>query len=175
VVTKSADVNAPNLAPGTVLVAVNGEPLRVDPINERMKAYAYKLEMRVYAARKQVLDRRINDLLVVAEANKRKVGPEEIVRTEITDKLKPPTEAEVAKFYEDNKARIKGRFGRDTNRHRQLPPGAAAGEIGGRARRKITSRRQSTSAAERTRGAGDERESCKWRIPGRRQCGGDHS
>lgn len=108
VVTKSADVNAPNLAKGTVLVAVNGEPLRVDPINERMKAYAYKLEMRVYAARKQVLDRRINDLLVVAEANKRKVGPEEIVRTEITDKLKPPTEAEVAKFYEDNKARIRG-------------------------------------------------------------------
>lgn len=108
VVTKSADVNAPNLAPGTVLVAVNGEPLRVDAINERMKAYAYKLEMRVYAARKQVLDRRINDLLVVAEANKRKVGPEEIVRTEITDKLKAPTEAEVAKFYEDNKARIRG-------------------------------------------------------------------
>jgi protein-disulfide isomerase len=108
VVTKGADVNAPNLAPGTVLVAVNGEPLRVDPINERMKAYAYKLEMRVYAARKQVLDRRLNDLLVVAEANRRKVGPEEIVRTEITDKLKPPTEAEVAKFYEDNKARIHG-------------------------------------------------------------------
>jgi protein-disulfide isomerase len=108
VVTKGADVNAPNLAPGTVLVAVNGEPLRVDPINERMKAYAYKLEMRVYAARKQVLDRRVNDLLVVAEANKRKVGPEEIVRTEITDKLKAPTEAEVARFYEDNKARIRG-------------------------------------------------------------------
>ena len=108
VVTKGADVNAANLAPGTVLVAVNGEPLRVDPINERMKAYAYKLEMRVYAARKQVLDRRVNDLLVVAEANKRKVGPEEIVRTEITDKLKPPTEAEVARFYEDNKARIRG-------------------------------------------------------------------
>lgn len=108
VVTKGADVNAPNLAAGTVVVAVNGEPLRVDVINERMKAYAYKLEMRVYAARRQVLDRRINDLLVVAEANKRKVGPEEIVRTEVTEKLKMPTEAEVAKFYEDNKARIRG-------------------------------------------------------------------
>jgi len=108
VVTKSADVNAPSLAPGTVLAAVDGDPLRVDPINERMKAYAYKLEMRVYAARKQVLDRRINDVLVLAEAEKRKVGPEEIIRAEITDKLKTPTEAEVAKFYEDNKARIRG-------------------------------------------------------------------
>ena len=108
VVTKSADVNAPNLASGTVLVAVNGEPLRVDVINERMKAYVYKLEMKIYAARRQVLDRRINDLLVVAEASRRKVGPEEIVRTEITDKLKTPSESEVAKFYEDNKARIRG-------------------------------------------------------------------
>jgi protein-disulfide isomerase len=110
VVNKNADVNAPNLAPGTVLVAINGEPLRVDTINERMKAYVYKLEMRIYAARQQVLDRRINDMLVLAEANKRKVGPEEIVRAEITDKLKAPTDAEVAKFYEENKSRIRGDF-----------------------------------------------------------------
>jgi len=106
-VNKNADVNAPNLAPGTVLAAVNGEPLRVETINERTKAYVYKLEMRIHAVRKGILDRRINDLLVVAEANKRKVGPEEIVRVEITDKIKPPTEAEVARFYEENKAGIK--------------------------------------------------------------------
>ena len=30
VVSKSADVNTPNLAPGTVLVSINGDPLRVD-------------------------------------------------------------------------------------------------------------------------------------------------
>ena len=108
VVSKSADVNAPNLAPGTVLAAINGEPLRVDVINERIKAYVYKIEMRLYSLRKQVLDRRINDLLIVAEANKKKVGPEEIVRAEITDKIKPPTDAEVSKFYEDNKANIRG-------------------------------------------------------------------
>ncbi len=106
-VNKNADVNAPKLAPGTVLAAVNGEPLRVETINERTKAYVYKLEMRIYAVRKDVLDRRINDLLIVAEANKRKIGPEEIVRVEISDKLKTPTEAEVSRFYEENKANIK--------------------------------------------------------------------
>ena len=105
---KSADVNTPNLASGTVLAAVNGTPIRIEAINERMKAYVYKMEMRIYAAQKQVLDRRLNDLLIVAEANRRKIGPEEIVRAEITDKTKPPTEAEIAKFYEDNKARITG-------------------------------------------------------------------
>ncbi len=108
VVSKGADVNAANLASGTVLASINGEPLRVDVINERMKAYVYKLEMRLFEIRKQALDRRVNDLLIVAEANKKKIGPEEIVRTEITDKLKTPTDAEVSKFYEDNKAKIRG-------------------------------------------------------------------
>ena len=108
VVSKNADVNAPNLASGVVLASVNGDPLRIDSINERMKPYVYKMQMRIYSARKDILDRRINDLLIVSEANKRKVGPEEIVRTEITDKIKPPTDAEISKFYDANKANIKG-------------------------------------------------------------------
>ncbi len=108
VISKNADVNAPNLASGTVIAAINGEPLRVDVINERVKAYVYKMERRLYAVRKQALDRRINDLLIVAEAGRKKVGPEEVVRTEITDKIKPPTDADVSKFYNENKAAIKG-------------------------------------------------------------------
>jgi protein-disulfide isomerase len=107
-VMKGADVNAPNLPPGTVLASVNGQPIRVEAINERMKSYVYKLERRIYTVRKQILDRRINDLLILAEATKRKVGPEEIVRTEITEKIKQPTEAEIAKFYAENKERING-------------------------------------------------------------------
>src|SRR5205814_8473286 len=83
VVSKSADVNTPNLAPGTVLVSINGDPLRVDAINIRMKAYIFKMQMRIYGVRKDILDRKINDLLIVSEANKRKVGPEEIIRIEI--------------------------------------------------------------------------------------------
>jgi protein-disulfide isomerase len=107
-VARRADVNTPNLAPGSVLAAVNGDPIRVDMINERMKAYVYKLQMRIYAVQKSAVDRRINDLLLIAEASKRKIGPEEIVRAEVTDKLKPPTEAEVVNFYNENKARITG-------------------------------------------------------------------
>ena len=107
-VMKGADVNAPNLAPGTVLASVNGQPIRIEAINERMKSYVYKLELRIFTVRKQILDRRVNDLLIVAEANQRKVGPEEIVRTEITEKIKPPTEAEIARFYAENKERING-------------------------------------------------------------------
>lgn len=108
VITKNADINAPNLAPGTVIAAVNAEPLRIETINERMKAYVYKMDMRLYSIRKQVLDRRINDLLVLAEAKKRNVAPEEIIRNEVTDKVKPPTDAQVSAFYNENKAKING-------------------------------------------------------------------
>lgn len=107
-IQKGADVNAANLAPGTVLASVNGQPLRIETITERMKAYVYKMDRRVYDTRIQVLDRRINDMLIIAEAKKRNIGPEVIIRTEITDKLKPPTDAEVTKFYEENKSRING-------------------------------------------------------------------
>ncbi|MEK6335186.1 MAG: thioredoxin domain-containing protein [Acidobacteriota bacterium] len=107
-VQKGADVNAPNLAPGTVLASVNGQPVRIETIDERMRSYVYKLDMRIFAVRKKTLDRRINDLLIIAESTKRKVGPEEIVRTEITERIKTPTEAEIAKFYAENKERING-------------------------------------------------------------------
>jgi protein-disulfide isomerase len=105
--TRNADVNAPKLAPGTVLVSVNGEPIRIETIDERTRAYVNKLEQRIYNVRKQVLDRRINDLLVIAEANKRKVGSEEVIHTEITDKLTQPSDAQISKFYDENKAAIK--------------------------------------------------------------------
>jgi protein-disulfide isomerase len=107
-VQKGADVNAPNLAPGTVLASVNGEPIRIELINERIKAYLYKLDRQIYEAQKQALDRQINDTLILAEANKKNIGPEVIIRTEITDKLKTPTEAEIAKFYDENKSQING-------------------------------------------------------------------
>ena len=107
-IQKGADVNGANLAPGTVLASVNGQPLRIETITERMKAYVYKMDRRIYDTRMQVLDRRINDMLIIAEAKKRNIAPEVIIRTEVTDKLKPPTDAEVTKFYEENKSRING-------------------------------------------------------------------
>ena len=107
-VQKGADVNALNLAPGTVLASVNGQPLRIEAINERMKAYIYKMDRQIYEAQKQALDRQINDTLILAEANQKNIGPEVIIRTEITEKLRTPTEAEIAKFYEENKSQING-------------------------------------------------------------------
>src|SRR5262249_55939445 len=79
-----------------------------ETINERMKAYVYKMDRRIYETQMQTLDRRINDTLINDEAKRKNIGTEVIMRTEVTDKLKSPTDAEVAKFYEENKSRITG-------------------------------------------------------------------
>ncbi len=107
-VVNVTNVNAPGLAPSVVVVTVAGQPVTAGPINERLKSIAYKLRLNGYTLTKQALDLTINDLLLLAEANRRNVPPEEIVRKEISDKVRIPTETEVAKFYADNKARLSG-------------------------------------------------------------------
>jgi protein-disulfide isomerase len=96
------------LPPASVILTVGGRPITAGIIDERLKPIVYKLRLNSYQLAKQALDVTINDLLLLAEANRRNVPPEEIVRKEISEKVHPPTEAEVAKFYSENKARIPG-------------------------------------------------------------------
>lgn len=107
-VTINADINAPNLPPTAVIATVGGVQVTAAKVGERLKPILYELRLNNYELAKEALDRTITDLLLIGEANKRNVGPEEIVRSEVTSKLRPPTEAEVAKFYTENKARING-------------------------------------------------------------------
>lgn len=105
-VVNVAPANAVNLAPGAVLVTVGGHPITEGAIAERLKPIVYKLRLNTYQLTKQAVDLTINDLLLLAEASRRNVPPEEIVRKEISEKIHAPTEAEIAKFYNENKARI---------------------------------------------------------------------
>ena len=105
-VVNVADASAPGLAPTAIVMTVGGRPITAGAINERLKPIVYKLRLNAYKLAKQALDLTINDLLLLAEANRRNVPPEEIVRKEITEKVRPPTEAEVAKFYADHKVTI---------------------------------------------------------------------
>lgn len=107
-VVMGADLNTPNLAPSSVVATVGGRPITAANVSERLKPLVYGMKLDTYELAKESLDRTITDLLLIAEANRRNVAPEEIVRTEVTSKVQPPTEAEVAKFYADNKARIPG-------------------------------------------------------------------
>jgi protein-disulfide isomerase len=106
-VVKGAEYNSDNIAPTVVLATIGGRTITAGRLNERLKPIIYRLRLNTYLAQKPALDTTINDLLLLAEANKRNVGPEEIVRKEISEKIKIPSDAEIEKFYNDNKAQIK--------------------------------------------------------------------
>lgn len=106
-VTPGADISTPNLAPATVVATVGGRTITASDFEERLKPFLYKMRREIFDAEARALDMKINQILLEAEAKKRNVTPEAVFKTEVADKLKEPTEAEITKFYEDNKARIK--------------------------------------------------------------------
>jgi protein-disulfide isomerase len=114
-VVMGADINTPNLGDSVVVAKVAGEPILSGAIFERLKPVIYKLRLNTYQVAKEALERTVKDILLLAEARRRGIQPEEIVRAEVSEKVHVPTEAEVAKFYSENKAQIPGEL--DTARN----------------------------------------------------------
>ena len=107
-VVMGVNINSANLAPTAVVATVAGQPIMVSAINERLKPIVYKMRSSAYEMQKEAADQTIDNILLLAEANRRNIGPEEIVRAEVSQKIHTPTDAEVNKFYTENRGRIKG-------------------------------------------------------------------
>lgn len=110
-VVMGTDVNAPNLAPNAVLATVTGRNITASTINDdmRIKRYIFEMRMQTYEAERQAVNVKINNILLEAEAKRRNTTAEALMKTEILDKVQHhPTDAEVTKFYEENKARMNG-------------------------------------------------------------------
>ena len=107
-VVMGVDINSANLNPAVVVATVAGQPLKADSLIERLKPIVYRMKLETYELTKQRIDQLVDDTLLVEEARRRQIGPEQIIRSEITDKVRNPTEEEVNKFYSENKARISG-------------------------------------------------------------------
>lgn len=107
-VAMGVDVNTPNLNNEAVVATIGGQPLKAALLNERLKPIVYNFRFDAYALTRQRAEQIVDNLLLLEEAQRRNVGPEQIVRTEVSDKVHAPTRAEVEKFYNENKARING-------------------------------------------------------------------
>lgn len=107
-VVVSVDINSPNLSPAAIVATVAGQPIKAETLLERLKPIIYRMKLEAYEVTKQRAEQLVDDMLLLEEARRRQVGPEQIIRAEISDKVRDPTEQEVAKFYSDNKARISG-------------------------------------------------------------------
>lgn len=93
-----------------VLATINGERITSGDIEDSLRPLIAASQEQVYTLRKQVLDSKINDLLLDQEAQKRKATARAVYESEIVPKVKKPTEEDARKFYDENKERINGTF-----------------------------------------------------------------
>jgi protein-disulfide isomerase len=93
-----------------VFATVNGVNVTSAMIEDAIKPFTYDVQRQVYKLREEQLERRINDILLTQTAQKRQVGPEVLLQTEIAAKIKPVSEADARQFYDQNKGSIKGDF-----------------------------------------------------------------
>jgi len=107
---KDAPVPGQPLVPTLVLATVNGGPITVGDIEETLRPLIFSVQTELYKLRKQVVDVKINDLLLNREAQARKLTPEALVEAEATSKAKKMTDADALAFFEERKQEIGGEF-----------------------------------------------------------------
>jgi hypothetical protein len=93
----------------TPLAVLNGKSITEDDLATFNRGQITRMNNQIYLTRKQTLDAYLADQLLIQEAKKRGITKEQLVAQEITDKVATPTDAEIEKWYNENKARIGGR------------------------------------------------------------------
>jgi predicted DsbA family dithiol-disulfide isomerase len=103
------------------VAVVNGETITDEQVQKEAATELARLEQKreQFLAgnereKKKAVEDALNEIVtgkvLAAEAKKRSLSIDELVKVEVQDKLTVPSEETIRKFYEDNKARIKGTF-----------------------------------------------------------------
>jgi protein-disulfide isomerase len=88
------------------LAVIGGRTFTAQDLDPAIAAEWSGLPARISEARAALLDRQIEHKVLELEAKKRGITYDELIAAEVTAKVPEPTEAEISKIYEDNKADI---------------------------------------------------------------------
>jgi protein-disulfide isomerase len=91
-----------------VVAEVNGAPILASELEQKVTGRLARFRQDEYEVRRQTLDELIAERLLDAEAVKRKLTPEELLRQEVDAKVTPLPAAQVEAIYEQNKDRFAG-------------------------------------------------------------------
>lgn len=91
-----------------VFAVVNGKQITSGGIEDKLQPLISSVQAQIYELRRRDLTRKVNDVLLAQEAQKRHVTTRALLDAEVTAKAPEITEAEAQKFYDDNKARMNG-------------------------------------------------------------------
>ncbi|MEO7273969.1 MAG: thioredoxin domain-containing protein [Vicinamibacterales bacterium] len=98
-------VRVPTVAPAAM---VDGVTISAAEMDAAIAPTLAKLQEQIYSARLTRLNTIIDDRLVGDAAKKRKVSPEAFLASELAGKAAPVSDAEIAAFFESNKAKLPG-------------------------------------------------------------------
>jgi protein-disulfide isomerase len=101
-------ISFPALAASEPLAEVDGVAITTEEVEKPLAPQVSKLEEQIYNLKRQRLDAIINDKLLEKEAAKHKLTVPALLDAEVTSKVGLVTEQEIEKFYQENKAQIKG-------------------------------------------------------------------
>jgi protein-disulfide isomerase len=90
------------------VATVGDTPISRDALEKHVKPKLVEVENQRYEVLSEGLDELISEQLLEKESKARGVTTEQLVATEITAKVVEPTDAEIQKVYDDNKAQLQG-------------------------------------------------------------------
>ncbi len=108
VITAVLLATAPVVRAADPVATVGGTAISQADLEKEVKAKLIEIDNQRYEALKEGLDGLIAEELFKQEAKARNSTPEALMKTEVTDKVTPPTDAEVQKLYDENKQALQG-------------------------------------------------------------------
>ena len=109
VLTLSQRAHSAQMRAQTPLAVLNGKPITENDLAAFDRGQITRMNNQIYLTRKQTLDAYLTEQLITQEAKKRSITREQLVTQEITGKVATPTDAEVEKWYNENKGRVGGK------------------------------------------------------------------
>ncbi len=91
-----------------LFAVVNSRQIRSSDIEDSLQPMIFSAQKEMYELRRRDLDRKINDVLLAQEAQKRQVTTRALLEAEVNAKAPSITEEQAQKFYDENKAKMNG-------------------------------------------------------------------
>jgi hypothetical protein len=91
-----------------LFAVVNGKQITSADIENSLQALIFGVQDQIYELRRRDLNRKINDVLLAHEAQKRQVTTRALLDAEVTSKVPTISETQAQKFYDENKDKLKG-------------------------------------------------------------------
>jgi len=104
----TAESDTGSSSASAVAAKIGDQVITLDEVDSAARQANMKAYQALYDARRQALDRIVSQTLLDRAAASRGVTVEELIQQEVTNKVKPVTDAEVQAFYDQNKGRVGG-------------------------------------------------------------------